>query len=639
MCGTGDMLSACAPTEYPNKVYTGVEIDNGVFKHAVQRFYSNKNVKLIRGNVFQLGNLKKIASVAYDLVITNPPYVRYQTLSDNKANTPGYLNVSEIKSNLIASLPSFKQLDKEDRDLFNNLISNYSGLSDLAVPSWILCALLTKVSGRIAMVVPQTWLNRDYAGVIHYLLLRWFQIECVIEDANSVWFPNAQVKTTLVVAKRINRKDSIYTWKNEAFTYCPIYSTARNGTSLIGKMFPGESDPEKLFTEIIHNSSQPSDFLTKSRIRLADFAKDLAVKAGKSKWFNAVELNKPKLSSGGGNSVKVPSQLRDWLENREFQFQSLADIGVNVSQGLRTGANVFFYMDIVERVSDGILALPGKPFDQKPIPIPSGFYREVIRKQSELKDTYSTYDLASKGIVLSLQNGICPEDLAFWEQAKIPAQNLYKVVPQELSNHILKGAQVNIGTKQKPRYIPLLSAVAPNAKSWNPTKPQELPRYWYMLPKFTKRHFPDLFIPRVNGTYPITRMNMDGTYLIDANFSTLWISDSKSAYNNYALLALLNSSWCVAAMEEYGTVMGGGALKLEATQLKKIPIPILKSDAITELSILGEQLTRRKDTHSQTIEKIDWIILEALGMKENFSEKLKHLVSLKTRLFKQRSGK
>ena len=36
-----------------------------------------------------------------------------------------------------------------------------------------------------------------------------------------------------------------------------------------------------------------------------------------------------------------------------------------------------------------------------------------------------------------------------------------------------------------------------------------------------------------------------------------------SPHNNFSLLALLNSTWVTVAMEEYGTVMGGGALKLE----------------------------------------------------------------------------
>ena len=42
-----------------------------------------------------------------------------------------------------------------------------------------------------------------------------------------------------------------------------------------------------------------------------------------------------------------------------------------------------------------------------------------------------------------------------------------------------------------------------------------------------------------------------------------------SEHDIYSALALFNSSWFVVAMEEYGTVMGGGALKLECNSNKE----------------------------------------------------------------------
>jgi hypothetical protein len=213
-------------------------------------------------------------------------------------NQPESLGTSEIKENLIASLPLFKHLDAKDRELFSVLISNYSGLADLAVPSWFLCALITKVGGRIAMVVPQTWLNRDYASVIHYLLLKWFRIEYIVEDANSVWFPSAQVKTTLIVAKRIERKESINTWKKECFTYCSVFSTAKNGNSLIGKIFPDQIQPEKRFVKTINNSKHQNGLFATSRERLADFANDLKLNTANQKWLRLFEPEQSEASIG-----------------------------------------------------------------------------------------------------------------------------------------------------------------------------------------------------------------------------------------------------------------------------------------------------------------------------------------------------
>jgi tRNA1(Val) A37 N6-methylase TrmN6 len=140
MSGTGDMIAACEPSTNSDKHYYGVEIDHDVIEQSIQRFQSNPNVKLLNGNVFKPKIIRQLASNQYDLVITNPPYVRYQTIADSKVNQPESLGTSEIKENLIASLPLFKHLDAKDRELFSVLISNYSGLADLAVPSWFLCA-------------------------------------------------------------------------------------------------------------------------------------------------------------------------------------------------------------------------------------------------------------------------------------------------------------------------------------------------------------------------------------------------------------------------------------------------------------------------------------------------------------------
>jgi predicted RNA methylase len=638
MCGTGDMLAACNPTKHPNKIYVGVEIDSAVLGYSSKKFKKNKNVKLIKGNAFKLNTIKKIASTEFDLVITNPPYVRYQTLSGNQADSPDFLSPSEIKSNLISSLQLFKQLDKEDQRLFEYLISNYSGLSDLAVPSWILCALLTKVNGCIAMVVPQTWLNREYASVVRYILLRWFQIEYIIEDGHSTWFSNAQVKTTLIVAKRVKRKDSIFSWNGQQLTYCTIYSDANNSYSLVGRVFPDQERPEECFLKSINTHQYRNNFLYSRKIRVADFANDLKPLFTNNKWLNFVE---PTISQNPKSDLllKAASELWEWMQDLKPQFQVLSDIGVSVSQGLRTGANVFFYLDIVEYFNDGVLVLPNKTFLQKPIFIPKQFYREVVRKQSELNESYCLNDFKPTGIVLALQNAVCTKDIFSNKKLIKALRKAYKPVPADLEKFIQKAETTNIGSQSVPKYIPNLSAVQPNIKSWNPDKQEDLPRFWYMLPSFTKRHSPDLFVPRVNSLHPVTRLNSKGEYLIDANFSALWISDPKSNYNSYSLLALLNSSWCISAMEEYGTVMGGGALKLEAAQLNKIPIPILKQDAISELSVLGKQLTQKASKPITVLDKIDKVILKAFGIEKNTSERLKELTSLKAHLLKQRSRK
>ena len=301
---------------------------------------------------------------------------------------------------------------------------------------------------------------------------------------------------------------------------------------------------------------------------------------------------------------------------------------------------MFFYMSVLDKTQKGVSAIPNSPFPQKQITIPSGCFKEVLRKQSELSDySYTISDKDIQGVALLIREHLSTKHLEECKKSGVYKKFSFKRLPKELSQHILLAEKINVGTDDKPKFIPKLSAVEPNTKKWNPAKPNDSPRYWYMLPPLTSRHLPDLFVPRVNGKNPITRINPDSKYVIDANFSTIWLSEGLSEHDIYSTLALFNSSWFVVAMEEYGTVMGGGALKLEATQIKKIPIPKLDDIAIEKLSNLGKTLISDPTNNEGTTDRIDAILVKYLGINKNTKSKQAELKSLKYELLKQRTSK
>ena len=92
-------------------------------------------------------------------------------------------------------------------------------------------------------------------------------------------------------------------------------------------------------------------------------------------------------------------------------------------------------------------------------------------------------------------------------------------------------------------------------------------------------------------------------------------------------------------MEEYGTVMGGGALKLEATQIKKLPIPVFSSDSVEKLSALGKQLVHKPTDTIKTLAQVDRLVITALGFKSGVENKIGTLMSLKDMLLNQRNRK
>lgn len=71
-----------------------------------------------------------------------------------------------------------------------------------------------QAAAYLAMVVPETWLSRDYAAPIQYLLLKCFRVETVAIDTNASWFPEAPVKTCLIKLQN-DKVTNIMRWLEE----------------------------------------------------------------------------------------------------------------------------------------------------------------------------------------------------------------------------------------------------------------------------------------------------------------------------------------------------------------------------------------------------------------------------------------
>lgn len=630
MCGDGDMLEACQKESASPTTVAGIEIDPRAHQAAAKRLVPSRS-SILLGDCFSPVTLQKLPRLGYKLVITNPPYVRYQTLSQAQNGALCLPSADDIRGNLLASLEVFTHLDALDRHFFRKMISGYSGLSDAAVPSWILCALLTEVGGKLAMVVPEAWLSRDYAKIIHYMLLRWFKIICVVEDSNAVWFPEALVKTTLLVAERIERRDSAFSWEDETYVLAHVPSAAMTPRSVVGGLFPGVVDPEHQFADLINeaveNTAVGNSPIACERIPLRLKAANLLASSKDSRWMAGVESVSTTPGPSQGDQCEIPGPLASWLGDSECRFNSLAELEVNVSQGLRTGANQFFYVDLIGQTEEEAVVAPHPAFGFMHLRVPKDSILPVLRKQSELGNAFQLETSKLSGRVLALQTYVLPEDSR--GELALPGIKTATMSPA-LAELVRRVATTNVGAPGAPEYIPQLTAVRTNVR----TSP---PRFWYMLPDFAPRHRPDLFLARVNNSHPVAYLNASEPVLIDANFSTLWL-DPTAAISKLALLAILNSSWCTAAMELLGSVMGGGALKLEATHLRRLPIPAVSSAAWRALGQFGgELISRTKPTSVRS--RIDETVLGEIFRGRGVEQKLAALASLQEHLLSKRNHK
>src|ERR1035437_701245 len=83
MCGDGDMLEVCQQDSSDQEVLVGIEIDPDAHKTAHTRLSRRhaKGVHISLGNCFSRKVLLGLPRLHYQMVITNPPYIRYQSFS------------------------------------------------------------------------------------------------------------------------------------------------------------------------------------------------------------------------------------------------------------------------------------------------------------------------------------------------------------------------------------------------------------------------------------------------------------------------------------------------------------------------------------------------------------------------------
>lgn len=547
MAGNGDMLVSVAEHTSNASKMLGVEIDEIVAAECAKRV---PTASILTGDAFKNPDL--IASDGWELVITNPPYVRYQLQNNDDGIMP---SAQEIRENLVRQIEAIPYLPDAEKALFLSIAKNYSGLADMAVPAWILCAALVKKGGYLAVVVPETWINRDYASPIQYLLTKCFRIETIVRDTNAGWFSEALVKTCLVVARREEMR------------------TLADGASLMTRIVEADREYAQPTATLFPHLKGAKDIQ-----KLASYD-DLS-------FFSA--------------ELELPHELAELIgEKSPIKFVTLSEMGILCGQGLRTGANEFFYVTIEKDEGDAFLT-HSKTWDQ------GG------------KD----YRFAKDDIILTLQNRGEIDGLVV-SPTKLTTGVIYPqgIVQGELSDYIAAAE----GYKDaKGRQFKNFSAVRPNEKKDG----DQVIREWFRLPQMAHRHLPDLCLTRVAARIPeclYVCQSPEVPIAIDANMVTLWGGDES---NTLIMMAMLNSTWSKLSLELICTVMGGGALKIEASHLRKLLLPNLPKPQLDALEKAGAKLVAARDMTEEIQDQIDKIIVSVFG-DETLTEQMRNLLAHK----------
>jgi methylase of polypeptide subunit release factors len=576
MAGSGDMLVAALDLGPDGLACTGIEIDPEVASLAALRLGAPPRV----GSAFDPATWVGLAE-AWDLVITNPPYVRYQASGSPARTSVAIPSSKEVREGLLALLDGSAHLLGVERAAFIECARGYSGLADLAVPSWILCCSRVALGGRLALVVPNTWLSRDYAAPVVYLLRRFFDLEFVVEDVDVAWFPEVLARTTLVVARRVPDKGTPFAPGGHLSIGVP--GGLADAGSLVGR-FTANADPDQAFASIALQWLEQRANGQRLGLHYSwsdghDLLRVVRQGAHRFGW----EDPEPEAASS-----HVPAPILDCLGSVPRGLASLEQLGWTVGQGLRSGANDFFYVSPLRNGWTSAL-LPGEVLH-----LPPDVLRPAARRQADLPRTGRVVTTTSS-YVLDLRGWALPEDVC-----NSGGLGHWNTIDGDLARLVRVAAGTTYHRHGLNVALPDLSAVRTNVRLAGPAGSA---RFWYHLPPFTPRHTPDLFLARVNSGHPVPWLEPTRSMVVDANFSTFW------GDNPLVMLALLSSSWTRAFLEAAGTVMGGGALKVEATHLRRLMLPRPSESAAHRLADGARALLEVGDWSA-----IDVVVADLLGV-------------------------
>ena len=591
MAGTGDLLEAVVEAAQHRgtsvRRLDAIEIDPELADICRRRLQllaeqSGSHYRVLRGDAFAEDTHEQLGEAGYDLVIANPPYVRYQSMGQRAAKTRRGLSRSVSR-----------HVGGPAHHVWSALAASYSGLADLSVPAWLLCAMLVRPGGRLALVTPATWRSRDYASALRYLTLRAFELEFVVEDLQRCWFPDALVGTHLVVARRLSDAATEVPlskrteWPPSRWVTIP--SRAASATSLVGDAFKAAC-PESDFADWCRNGAgrtPQGESIAARPFALAREWAALARRADKWAWLGGLEalpracaesLSRRASRTTQGDSLGLPHALVHLLPSGLVtdKLVGLRELGIYVGQGLRTGCNRFFYVRMIETLCpDWSIVVTDAAFGSRRLRVPAAALRPVLHRQ---RDLAASGDRGATTHVLDLRDWVLPEDQSAVDAAKAvyarTGRPPPRPMPDELAQHVRHAASRPVPGAATDKPLAALSAVRTNVRGARANCP---PRFWYMLPDFKPRHQPDAFVPRVVHRTPRTFANSGREMLVDANFSTFW-SDHEE-WSPKALSALLSSAWCSTFMEAIGTPLAGGALKLEASHLWQLSVPLLTNGA------------------------------------------------------------
>ena len=620
-CGEGHMLDAAEEIAS----IKGIEVQTmGVELDPLHANVAMKSANIIKtGDAFNFltANQPGWLPESYGGVVANPPYIRLDGASVSDERLLTISNDSEDPYG-----PYKQALSKhcDEHDIWSKLVSTIGGRADLSLAFWFLCVLNLKPGQRLAIITSDAWRTRDYGLIQRTLIELNLDVELIIKQPKNIWFPETQVSSSLVIARKIGVNETPST---EPFRLIHIdkkfnLSEEKGVEGICSKL---GIDVDCCGTRAIQlidlmyqiDQSIPG-IINVHKIKPGDVSRglisDLTLKSGDTKML----VNLLSQYTSNNPHVHPPAEMMSSLDNCSGSFEALSEY-VRFKQGLRTGCDKAYYCTLENSHNytslsdqDELEVVFPKPLDIR-LKIPKRYVKLCVKGQGEDSST-------SKIALVVPHKSATSKDFALMEQTYPMKINDWKeqglhVMPAALEEWVRRVEATNFGNEEKPKGIldhsvqrDMRNKVGLGEKSPKDLSNRDFPSWWYTL-NLKPRHVPPMYFPRINGSDSDGGMCVSrdpGGLVISANFTTIEVSDE---IESSTILNLFNTEWIGSHLEISCAPMGGGALKIERAHFQKLTIPKI-------------DLTKRYTTSKE----VDEAFATSLGMEyKTYGKELKRL--------------
>ena len=180
-CGDGVFIDALADNNHLKKNISAVEIENDELDKVRKNYKNSKNINFINADFLNFYEDSKNKSF-FDLVLGNPPYIRYQYLTENQRN---------VLSKIL-----------EENGMKPNKLIN------IWVCFLVACTKLLSENGKIAFVIPAELLQVAYAEDLRLFLSNQFSKITLITFETLV-FPDIEQEIVVFIGEKGKQEKGI----------------------------------------------------------------------------------------------------------------------------------------------------------------------------------------------------------------------------------------------------------------------------------------------------------------------------------------------------------------------------------------------------------------------------------------------